>query len=332
MGVNMSYGLRRIGIIGAGKAATLHAEALRQLRSHDVELVGFACLDPTTDRAKAFGDNFDCAAMSVAELARCCEALVVAVPAKACLGVAQEVAVEMEQSLRAVLVETPSATTLDELDQLSSINALGNGVMVGANLLHTKPVQRFVSEMREMDTHHVQLSVTAPSRDESGVLMQLGCGFFPILTEAIGSNVEDVMTTRFATSGGQEVGSVDVGIDVEIRFGNGKFATANLKFNDGVAVASLEAASSTRVVRLVFWPVPTLELDGVSVSLPADELCGFREQMLALVEVALSPGLDVARSSLQLAIAAAMSARTGEEVELAEVPTDTSAGEAFSSN
>ena len=70
-----------VGIVGAGRAGTLHAEAARAARG--VHLAGICASSADSPRAAALAGALDCAVLGLAELAGACDAVVVAVPATA---------------------------------------------------------------------------------------------------------------------------------------------------------------------------------------------------------------------------------------------------------
>ena len=319
-----------MGIVGAGRAATLHAEAVRATRG--VRLAGVAALSTTSPRAAALAGALDCPVLTMRELARACDMAVVATPPAARAEALVELA--SSQRLRAVLVESPSATTLHGIAELSDAFA-SRPVMAGVNLLHAPAVRVMLDAVAAMDPHHLELRLAVPDPARGpdgggafggGVTMDPAAGFWPAVMVAMGAAVRSVAAARLAI-----VNGIDRAAEVVLRSANGRTARAELQWGAQVAEAALEAADSAHVARVDVWPAPIAEIDGAPAGPPADSVhplaaLGFVAQIERLVAVGNGeaqpwPDLTVASSALAIAAAAALSAqRNGIPVSVSEVP------------
>ena len=318
-----------VGIIGAGRGATLHAEAVRTTAG--MQLAGVAALSPVSVRAATLAGELDCAALPLAELAAACDIAVVATPPAAHLQVAAELTAS--RRVRAVLVESPAGTTLESIDRLREALP-SRRVMTGVNLLHAPAVRQFLTALAAMDPHHLKLRLAVPQPRRAtgsaedfggGVLMDPAAGFWPVLLAALGEAVESVSTVRIDLQGGLERA-----VEVVLQASNGRRAIAELRWGARVAEASVEAADEQHVARLEIWPAPALEIDGASAHGPASQqhplaALGFLAQLdrlgrAAHQEAAPWPDLSVGGAAVTVAVAAATSARRGgSEVQTAEV-------------
>ena len=321
-------GVTVVGIIGAGRGATLHAEAVR---AAGMQLAGVAARSPVSGRAAALATEHGCAALPLAELASACDIAVVATPPAVHLQVAAELTAS--RRVRAVLVESPAGTTLESIDRLRE--ALPSGcAMTGVNLLHAPAVRQFLTALATMDPHHLKLRLAVPEPRRAtgsaedfggGVLMDPAAGFWPVLMAALGAAVESVSTPRMDLQGG-----IERAAEVVLRAANGRTAIAELRWGARVAEASMEAADAQHVARLEIWPVPVLEVDGNKAHSPGSQqhplaALGFLAQLDRLdrasrQEAAPWPDLSVGAAAVTVAVAAATSARRGgSEVRTAEV-------------
>ena len=329
-----------VGIVGAGRAATLHAEAVRAARG--VHLAGVTARSADSPRAAALAGALDCPVLTMRELVRACDVAVVATPPAA----RAEALVELASSprLRAVLVESPAATTLDGIAALRSALA-DRPIMAGVNLLHAPEVRRVLDAVATMEPHHLELRLAVPDPARGpdggrtfggGVLMDPATGFWPVLMAGLGAAVEHVAAPRV-----EVVDGLDRAADVVLQAAGGRTARAVLRWGARVAEASVEAADSARVARVDVWPVPVAEINGEPAGPPADAghplaALGFVAQVERLARVAGGearpwPDLGAAASALTVATAAAMSVRCGgEAVGVVDTPQDTSPFEILS--
>ena len=330
-----------VGIVGAGRAATLHAEAVRATRG--VRLAGVTARSTDSPRAAALAGALDCPVLTKRELARACDVAVIATPPAARAEALGELA--SSRRLRAVLVESPAATTLEGIAVLEAAFA-DRPIMAGANLLHAPAVGEMLDAVAAMDPHHLELRLAVPDPARGpdsgvafggGVTMDPAAGFWPVLIAAMGAAVQSVAAPRLDV-----VEGLDRAAEVVLRAVNGRTARAALRWGAPVAEASVEAADPARVARVDVWPVPVAEIDGVPAGAPAGTAhplvaLGFTAQVERLVRVASSearpwPDLGAAASALTVAAAAAMSVRrSGAAVAVADTPRNMSPFEILSS-
>ena len=330
-----------VGIVGAGRAGTLHAEAVRAARG--ATLAGVSSLSPASPRVAALAGALGCPVLTMAELSRACDVAVVATPPAARAEVLARLA--SSRRLRAVLVESPAATTLDGVAALQSVFA-DRPIMAGVNLLHAPEVRRMLGAVANMDPHHLELRLAVPDPARGpdsgrtfggGVTMDPSAGFWPVLMAAMGASVESVAAPRF-----EVVDGLDHTAEVVLRGVGGRRARAALRWGARVAEAALEAADSAHVARVEVWPVPVAEIDGERTGPPAGSLhplaaLGFVAQIERLARVGHGeaqpwPDLAVASSALTIPAAAVLSAqRTGIPVSVSDVPRDHSPFEIYGS-
>ncbi len=147
-----------MGVVGAGRGAVLHAEAVRAAAG--LQLAGVAAQSPTSPRAVALAAALDCEVLELAELARRCDVAVIATPPDVHPLVACELAASGR--VRAVLVESPAAATIDDLDRLQ--DAMGSlPTMVAVNLLHAPAMRQFLTTVASMHPHHLELRLRVPT-------------------------------------------------------------------------------------------------------------------------------------------------------------------------
>lgn len=324
------WGVTLVGIVGAGRSATLHAEAVRATRG--VRLAGVAASSTTSPRAAALAGALDCPVLTARELARACDVAVIATPPAARVEALAELA--SSRRLRAVLVELPAATTLDGIIDLGA--AFGDRpIMAAVNLLHSPVLRQTLDAVAAMDPHHLELrlAVPYPARGPDsgaafggGVTMDPAAGFWPVLTAATGAAIQTVAAPRFEVSDG-----LDRDAEVVLTAVNGRTARAQLRWGAQVAEASVEAADPAHVARVDVWPVPRAEIDGEAAGPPTNAgnplvALGFTAQIARLVragngETQPWPDLAVASSALTISVAAALSAqRNGISVSVANMP------------
>ena len=331
-----------VGIIGAGRAATLHAEAIRAIRG--VHLAGVAASSPQSPRAAALAGALDCPVLTERELANACDVAVIATPPAARTEPLTELA--SSRRLRAVLVESPAATTLDGIADLHSAFT-GRPVMAGVNLLHAPVVRRTLDAVATMDPHHLELRLAVPDPARGpdsgpafggGVTVVPAAGFWPVLMFAMGEAIESVAVPQV-----EVVDGLDHAAQVVLQTAGGRTARAALRWGAQVAEAAVEVADPEHVARVDVWPVPAAEIDGEAAGPPEGVdnplfALGFVAQIERLVRVANGeaqpwPDLAVASSALTIAAAASLSAqRNGTTVSVSDVPRDLSPFEILNSS
>ncbi len=323
-----------VGIVGAGRAATLHAEAVRAARG--VRLAGVAARSTSSPGAAALAGALDCPVLTMRELGLACDVAVIATPPVARAQALVELA--SSRRLRAVLVESPAANTLDGIAALDAAFA-GRPIMAGANLLHAPAVRRVLDAVAAMDPHHLELRLAVPDPGRGpgsgpafggGVIVDPAAGFWPVLMVALGAAVEYVSVPRV-----EVVDGLDRAAEVVLRAAGRRTARAALRWGAQVAEAAVEAADSAHVARVDVWPVPAAEIDGAVAGPPTGSThplaaLGFVAQIERLVraadgEVQPWPDLAVASSALTISVAAALSVqRNGASVNVLEVPREIS--------
>lgn len=323
-----------VGIVGAGRAATLHAEAVRAARG--TRLAGVAASSAESPRAAALAGALDCPVLTLRELADACDVAVVATPPAARAEPLAELA--SSRRLRAVLVESPAATSLDGIAALGAAFT-GRPVMAAVNLLHAPAVRRTLDAMAAMEPHHLELRLAVPDPARGpegarafggGVTMDPAAGFWPLLMASLRSAVQSVAAPRL-----EAVDGLDRAAGVVLRAVNGRTARASLRWGARVAEAALEAADSSHVVRVDVWPVPVAEIDGALTGAAPGSAhplaaLGFTAQIERLARVGAGeaqpwPDLAVASSAVTIAAAAGLSARRGGvPVNVSDVPRDRS--------
>ena len=330
-----------VGIVGAGRAATLHAEAVRATRG--VRLAGVTARSTASPGAAALAGALDCPVLTMRELADACDVAVIATPPAARAEPLADLA--SSRRLRAVLVESPAATTLDGIAKLGAAFG-GRPVMAGVNLLHAPAVRQMLDAVAAMDPHHLELRLAVPDPARGpdsgpafggGVTMDPAAGFWPVVMVALGVPVESVAASRLAV-----VEGLDHAADVVLQAAGGCTARAALRWGARVAEAAVEAADPHHVARIDVWPVPAAEIDGAASGPPAEVshplvALGFTAQIERLVRAGNGkaepwPDLAVASSALTISLAAAESAqRNGTAVSVSDVPRDRSPFEILSS-
>ena len=319
-----------VGIVGAGRAATLHAEAVRAAQG--AELAGVSALSSDSPRAAALSEALDCPMLTTVELSRACDAAVIATPPASRSDAAAEMAASSR--VRAVLVESPAATTLDGVAQLAAALP-GRAVMPAVNLLHAPAVRRMLEAVKAMDPHHLELRLAVPDPARGpdagrgfggGVTVDPAAGFWPVVLAALGAAVESVAVPR-----AEVIDGLDRAAEIVLRAANGRTARASLRWGAEVAEAAVEAADANHVARVDVWPAPAVEMDGAPAGPPQEgqhplAALGFVAQIERLARVAngdASPWPDLAAAAAAVSIAAAVAIsvqRGGVPVDVRDVP------------
>ncbi|MEM8706351.1 MAG: hypothetical protein AAGE98_07835 [Actinomycetota bacterium] len=247
--------MTRIGIIGGGKGATLHADAV--IHTRGVELTGVGGRPGTAGELAAVADAPD---LSLPELCAGADALIVAVPPPDVAGVLSAIDDEIAGGapVRAVLVEAP----VGELPPVRVPLALG------ANLLHAPVVRQGLREIAKMhEPHHLQMRVRQPKPDWGahgtpafgGPLHDPGLRLAPVLLSAAAETAVHV-----------EVVDTEHGVHAAIELESNRRCGLDVAWAAGSATIELEAADDGGVILLTLDPLPRLEIDGRTI--PAAEL------------------------------------------------------------
>ncbi len=301
-----------LAIIGAGKAAVLHAESSRAIAG--VQLIGIG--GRSLGRASAAAEALDCAELSVDDMIKRADMLVVAVPP----GDTGDVLALIPPD-RPLLVESPAGMS-SAVDTAVRPNA-----MLGANLLHAQIARQGLASINGLtDAHHLLLRANGlrpcwhASAKESGVLLDLGGRLLPVLLAAAGQPVVEVS----ATLSGQ--GDVDIGAEFDLRLDDGRLIHAELRWGVEPPAADIEAASANAVVTLRLWPFPVLEVDGSEIATAESQeplhALGFVSQLQRLTAVtnyqaAPWPELSSGFGTLRIIEAALLSASSRKPCRLA---------------
>lgn len=263
-----------IGIIGGGKGATLHADAV--IHTRGANLVGVGGRPGTAGDLAIVAEVPD---LSIDELCARSEVLIVAVPPPAVNGVLEIVAMSVDQGgpVRAVLVEPP----------LRSIPLLGVPLVLGANLLHAPVVRQALREIAAMrEPHHLQMRIRQPKPDWGahgtaafgGPLHDPGLRFAPVLLSAAAEPAVHV-----------DVVETSHGVHAAIELESGRRAGLDIAWVDGSSRIELEAADAGGVILLQLDPLPHLEIDGHPIDTPELhplEAMGFVPQIDRLIRTA----------------------------------------------
>ncbi len=326
-----------LGIVGAGRAATLHAEASRLARG--MRLIGVAGRTRASVRAKQLATAFDCEATTVAALVRRCDLLVIATPAPQHLNVMK--LLRSVSRSAAVLVESPVADRASAVEELNRA-ASPWPVLAALNLLHAPVVMQMLDILSTMSPHHLELRLRVPGPNNAsscassatpnggGVLMNPASGFWPVLNVALGAGIVSVETLHLEVSGGLDRRAV-----VVLRAANDRSARAEVSWGHRVAQASIEAADSNTVVRAELFGTTLLEINGKPAGSASQQsnpvaALGFVNQLERLARVARGecqpwPDLSAGAAAIMVASAAALSyARGGVPTAPAELPLNQS--------
>lgn len=230
----------RVGVAGVGRLGSAHARILSEIER--CELVGVT--DVQQERAAEVAGRFGVDALSLDDLARRCDALVVAVTTSAHHEVARA-------ALRAgchVLVEKPLTPTLDEADDLVA-EAARQGVFLSVG-----HVERFNSAIRACrpllaDPRYISSQRLAPFQPRGTDV--------PVMLDLMIHDIDLVLGLVDSP-----VHSVDA-IGVPVLTDSVDMANARIRFANG-AVADISASRAsverTRALRL-FQPSGYLSLD-----------------------------------------------------------------------
>ncbi|MDG2216661.1 MAG: Gfo/Idh/MocA family oxidoreductase [Acidimicrobiales bacterium] len=290
--------MTRIGIVGAGIAATMHAEAVLNTRA--ATLVGVGGRVAT---GEALGTAANVPHLDLESLIAASDALVIASPPET---VADIVAM-IGSRVRALLIESPLPLSL-----VTPVIP----TMVAANLLHAPTVRLGLAAIAKMNAHHLQLRSTQPrpTWGSHGTdvgnepLLDPGARLLPVLLAAAGSSV--VGSER------RKIGPAeDYALRLELT--DGRTVEMRSSWAHGEVNAELEAADTSAVVQISFFPFPRLEIDGQPIEpeeTAAVRSLGFVNQIERLARVAkgdAEPWLPLASGQGIRALLAETSGHTG---------------------
>ncbi len=296
-----------LAIIGAGRAAAVHAESSRAVAG--VQLIGIGGRAP--GRAREAAAALGCEELSVAEMIGRADMLIVAVPPAEVAGVLAQIPPD-----RPMIVESPVGVN-SRCDPGDRPNT-----MLGANLLHAPIARQGLAAINDLgEPHHLVLRATAPRplwhtppAARSGAMLDLGGRLLPVLLAAAAQPVVEVSASLNLQDG------VDTGADLDLRIAGRRSVRAKLHSDEGPTSANLEAASGSAVVSVDLWPFPVLEVDGDEIASAEGQeplhALGFVSQMRRLAAVAAGraavwPELSSGLGALRIIEAAELSARSG---------------------
>ncbi len=239
----------RVGIVGAGKGAALHAAAAQMVRG--VSLVGVGGDARSGDD---FAQETGIANVGLEELLTTADMLVVAVPPCAAPSVIGKIAAR-PGTVRAVLVETPLLAPLPDF---------GVPMVAGANLLHAPLIRDALTAIGSMgQPHHLVIRATQPAptwgqhgtRAFGGPATDPGARYALLLAAA---GREIVAGVHIAAARDETTTAATV----TLRFPSGRTARVESVWGPGSARLDFEVADANGVVSVVVDPIPSLEING----------------------------------------------------------------------
>lgn len=320
----------RLGLVGAGSIAGVHAYAARQVPGLAVTAVA----SRTEARARAAAERAGAEVRTLEDIHEVVDGVVIATPPAHHAAAARRAAAGGVGAL----VEKPLCTTLADADALVAAAQDGAVLAYAENLLHAPAVRLAVthaSALVGIDHLEVRAVQDRPTWGEflseswgGGVLFDLGA--HPLaLALALAGSARPVEVR--ATLTGSDAHPVDEHAEVTIAFDTGLQARVVASWSHPSGpVWDAQVSSPDGVVRLELLPHVALERNGAPVALPpipadvpqALEELGYLPQIESFaldVRDARSPaiGMAQARDVLDLTMAAYWSAgRGGAWVEL----------------
>ena len=315
---------------GAGWISAVHGMAIDALPSSRVVAVASRTRAVAEARAEQVGGR----AVEYEELPAGADIVVVATPPS---RHAVDALRAMAEGAVAV-VEKPLCATLDHADRLVRVVEAGGVLVYAENLLFGEPVGAALTEIARLGAL-TNLTARAlqprPTWGDftrrhwgGGVFFDLGVHPLALVLRAAGGREPVGVRAHYDSSAEVEVEDL---ARADLRFDDGLVATIEVSWRADEPTWDLQAASTEGVVLLRMLPDVELERDGEPVPLPepppADhppqlDQSGYVEQ-LRQAEVALRQGrsptvsdVHLGRQVLEIVCAAAISARTGDEVPL----------------
>ncbi|MXW75480.1 MAG: hypothetical protein F4Y27_04465 [Acidimicrobiaceae bacterium] len=326
MGAQRRAGLAdmtELAIIGAGRAAVVHAEASRS--TPGVQLIGIG--GRSLGRASAVAAELGCEELTVDDMIKRADMLVVAVPPGDTGEVLTRIPLE-----RPLIVESPvamnSAIDTEHRHAAHRHAAHRPRAMLGANLLHAPLARQWLAAINDLtDVHHLVLRANgvrpawhSANADSSGVTLDLGARLLPVLLAAAAQRVVEVSAKLHRPEGFDRAGELD------LRLENGRSMRAEFHWGAEPPAADIEAASATAVVSFGLWPFPVLEVDGNEIASAQSQeplhALGFVSQLQrlkAVTEQQAEPWPELASGvgTLRIIEAASLSDSSGKPCQLA---------------
>ena len=306
-----------------------HGAAARFLQ---MPIVGVASRTP--ERAAEQAARLTTAALTYADLPGSADVVVVSTPP-------QMHAVDtlhLLQAGAAVVLEKPLCTTLEDADALVAAAAAHQGrVLYAENLAYAPVVGRMLALATNLGPiTHLELRTLQglPTWGDftsdawgGGALFDLGVHPVALAVLTAGANGAGPVTSVRATLRGGEGHNSDEHAEVELTFRSGLVGRVVSSWQSEAQIWDVQMSSATGVVRVEFWPSPTLEHNGEPVSLPASDLpvpfiedLGYLGQLGAFADdlaAGVAPFMDVpfGRMILDIVCAAYWSAGHGSAPE-----------------
>ena len=270
----MTASAPRIGLWGAGMISGAHGAAARFLQ---MPITGVASRTP--ERAGEQAERLSTTPVTYADLPGDADIVVVSTPPQR----HAEDTLHLLEAGAAVVLEKPLCTTLEDADALVAADAARGGrVLYAENLAYAPVVRRMLALAADLGPiTHLELRTLQSlptwgdfTSDEwgGGALFDLGVHPLALAALAAGANgAGPVASVRASLRGGAGHNS-DEHAEVELSFRNGLVGRVVSSWQSDDQIWDVQMSSDTGVVRLEFWPTPTLEHNGEPVSLPESSL------------------------------------------------------------
>ncbi len=328
----MSSSPPNIGLWGAGMISGAHGAAAKFLQ---MPIVGVA--SRTAERAAAQAERLSTTELTYADLPGGADVVVVSTPPQ--LHAADTL--HLLDAGAAVVLEKPLCTTLVDADALVAAAAAHHQrVLYAENLAYAPVVQRLLAMAAELGPiTHMELRTlqSLPTWGEftsdawgGGALFDLGVHPLALAVLAAGANGAGPVTSVRATLRGGDGHNSDEHAEVELTFRSGLVGRVVSSWQSEAQVWDVQLSSDTGVLRVEFWPTPTLEHNGETVPLPASGLplafiedLGYFDQLRAFAQDLANqrtPFMDVAFGRLILDIVCAAYASAGHHGTPQQVP------------
>ncbi len=325
-----------VALCGAGWMAAVHGLAVRALP--DAEVVAVA--SRTEASAAALVAETGGRVVAYEDLPAGADVVVVATPpARHAVDALRAMAAGA-----AVVVEKPLCTTLADADRLVRVVEAGGVLTYAENLLFSDATSTAMSEVATLGPlRHLAARALQPRPTwgdfttrgwGGGVLFDLGAHPLALVLRAAGRARPVGVRAAFDASPDVEV---EDRASVSLRFDSGLVASIEVSWRERSPIWDLQAASDDGVVWFELLPDVSLERSGEPVPLPPPpptddpdagalppqlEQFGYVEQLRDAVagrRAGRASGISdvhLGRDVLEITCAAAVSARTGEEVPL----------------
>ena len=318
-----------VGLCGAGHVATAHAMAAASL---GMPVVAVASRTPA--RAQALSKQTRARAVDYAQLPAGADIIVVCTPAH--LRAADTL--RLLDAGCAVVVEKPLCVTLSEADAIVAAAAVHNQrVLYAENLAYSPVVAALLNRVGHIGPlTHLEARTINPlptwrdvSLDElgGGVLLDLGVHPLALMMLAAGAAGAGPVVGVSARLEEGDTSRNDVYAEVDLTFRSGLVGRVVASWKGEQPQGDLQMSSAAGVLRVDFWPEPTLEHNGEPVPLPRAasplEQFGYVEQLRSFqqdLRRGATPFMDVAFGRLILEVVCAAYASAGANGTMQSVP------------